>query len=73
MAYAVPRTPDIDVLVASVRREFEEMPGLTLTAEQARRLWALEPRMCGAVLERLVQTGYLCQTESGHYAKPSAA
>jgi hypothetical protein len=49
------------------------MPGLTLTAEQARRLWALEPRVCGVVLDRLVQSGYLCQTETGHYAKPSAA
>lgn len=73
MAYAVLRTPDIEAVVASVRREFDEMPGLTLTAEQARRLWALEPRMCGAVLERLVQSGYLCQTQTGHYAKPSAA
>ena len=49
------------------------MPGLTLTADQARRLWSLEPRMCGAVLDRLVQSGYLCQTDTGHYAKPSAA
>jgi len=73
MAYAVPRTPDIETLVASVRREFDEMPGLTLTADQARRLWALEPRMCGVVLDRLVQAGYLCQTGSGHYVKPSAA
>lgn len=73
MAYAVPRKPDIEAVVASVRREFDEMPGLTLTAEQARRLWALEPRVCGVVLDRLVRSGYLCQTETGHYAKPSAA
>ena len=73
MAYAIPRKPDIEALVATVRREFDEMPGLALTAEQARRLWALEPRMCGAVLDRLVQSGYLCQTETGHYARPSAA
>lgn len=73
MAYAVPRKSDIEAMVATVRREFDEMPGLTLTVDQARRLWALEPRMCGAVLERLVQSGYLCQTDTGHYVKPSAA
>lgn len=73
MAHAIPRIPDGDALVASIRREFDEMPGLMLTADQARRLWAIEPRVCGAVLERLVRAGYLCRTETGHYAKPSAA
>jgi len=70
MAHAVARKHGIEALVVSVRREFEEMPGLTLTAAQARRLWALEPRRCRAVLDRLVETGYLCQTETGRYAKP---
>lgn len=73
MAHAVPFTSDVEALVAAVRREFDEMPGLVLTAAQARRLWALEPRVCGVVLDRLVRSGYLCQTESGQYAKPSAA
>ncbi|MBP7778648.1 MAG: hypothetical protein KA371_16155 [Acidobacteria bacterium] len=73
MAHAIPRKHDIESLVITVRQEFEEMPGLTLTVDQAQRLWALEPRMCGAVLERLVKAGYLCQTASGHYVKPSAA
>ena len=72
MAYAISRKPDIDALVASIRREFDEMPGLMLTADQARRLWAIEPRVCGTVLECLVHAGFLCRTESGHYAKPSA-
>lgn len=73
MAYAILRTPDDDALVASIRREFDEMPGLMLTADQARRLWAIEKPVCGAVLERLVHAGYLCRTETGHYARPSAA
>jgi hypothetical protein len=73
MAYAVPRKPDIEAVAATVCREFDEMPGLALTADQARRLWALEPPMCGAVLEHLVRSGYLCRTDTGHYAKPSAA
>jgi hypothetical protein len=73
MAYAIPRTPEVDALVASIRREFNEMPGLMLTEDQAQRLWAIEPPVCGAVLEGLVHAGYLCRTETGHYVKPSAA
>lgn len=73
MGQAIGPTPEIETVVATVRHEFEEMPGLALTAEQARRLWALEPRVCGVVLDRLVEAGYLCQTVTGHYTKPSAA
>lgn len=73
MGHAIGSTKEVEALVATVRREFDEMPGLTLTADQARRLWALEPRVCGVVLERLVETGYLCQTAAGRYTKPSAA
>lgn len=77
MAQAISRTSQADArvnaLLAAIKREYEEMPGLALTAEQAQRLWALEPRMCSAVLDRLVETGYLCQTGSGQYARPTAA
>lgn len=72
MASAIPGR-EIDAVVAAVRREYDEMPGLTLTAEQAQRLWALEPRMCRVVLGRLVDVGYLCRTDGGHFTKPSAA
>lgn len=59
--------------LTAVRREYDEMPGLALTVDQARRLWALEPRMCATVLTQLVESGYLCQTGTGQYARPSAA
>ncbi|MGE0815249.1 MAG: hypothetical protein AB7O28_02535 [Vicinamibacterales bacterium] len=73
MGQAVKGRRDLDAVVAAVRREYEEMPGLALTVEQAQRLWALEPRMCGAVLTRLVDTGYLQRTDGGRFTKPSAA
>lgn len=72
MASAIPGR-EIDAVVAAVRREYEEMPGLALTADQAQRLWALEPRVCRVVLSRLVDTGYLRCTDAGHFTKPSAA
>jgi hypothetical protein len=73
MARAIHQQSQIDMVVAAVQREYDEMPGLVLTAEQAQRLWALEPRMCRTVLGRLVETGYLRRTDAGRFMKPSAA
>lgn len=77
MAQAIQGSGQVDAglnaLLSAVRREYEEMPGLALTAEQAQRLWALEPRTCSVVLDRLVSAGYLCQTGTGQYARPTAA
>jgi hypothetical protein len=73
MAHAISRKPEFEAMVDTVRREFDEMPGLALTAQQAQRLWALEPRMCTTVLRQLVHAGYLCENEGGRFAKPSAA
>lgn len=73
MAHSVPGYANLDRAVAAARREFDEMPGLTLTVDQARRLWALEPRLCSAVLRQLVDTGYLRQSTAGRYTRPSAA
>lgn len=64
---------DVEAAVSVIRREYDEMPGLALTADQARRLWALDPRLCATVLTRLVDCGYLCRTGTGQYARPSAA
>jgi len=38
---------------------FREMPGLRLTAEQASRLFGLEPETCAALLATLVADGVL--------------
>ena len=37
-----------------------EMPGLRLTVAQAARLFNLEPKQCGQVLDTLVTDGALC-------------
>ena len=41
------------------RADFLEMPGLRLTANQARRLWMLDPAVCEAVLNDLVSMHFL--------------
>jgi DNA-binding IclR family transcriptional regulator len=54
-----------------VRGEFREMPGLTLTVAQARRLWSLDPSTCSEILTELVETGFLCRKADGAYGRAS--
>jgi hypothetical protein len=54
-----------------VRGEFREMPGLTLTVAQARRLWDLDSSTCSEVLTDLVETGFLCRRADGAYGRAS--
>ena len=56
-------------LTDRVRAEFLEMPGLQLTAGQARRLWGLEEAVCDAILETLVQERFLRRTRDGAFAR----
>ncbi len=69
-ASLVPRHDDI---VRRVQGEFLEMPGLRLTEPQARRLWALEPSLCAAVLAELVDNGFLLRTRDGAFVRVDSA
>jgi len=59
--------PVRDILVR-IRGEFLEMPGLRLTVDQARRLWALDPLTCSSLLEALVDAKFLVQ-RNGRYSR----
>ena len=56
-------------LLERVRAEFLEMPGLRLTLEQAQRLCGVEPTLCKAVLDALVDAKFLCVKSNGTYAR----
>lgn len=56
-----------DRLLAHIRSEYDEMPGLRLTIPQACRLWQLDDTTCRAVLERLVVERFLYRTRDGAY------
>jgi hypothetical protein len=58
-----------DVLLARIRAEYLEMPGLCLTARQARRLWALEPGACDSVLTTLLADGFVRCTSDGRFVR----
>jgi hypothetical protein len=57
--------PPLDALVARVRGEYGEMPGLRLTISQACRLWQVEMSTCERLLEQLVREGFLYKTDNG--------
>ena len=63
-------TVEMDHLQSLVNRamaEYREMPGLSLTARQASRLWGVQPSLCEKVLEQLVLAGVLYNTRWGTY------
>ena len=67
-------SPAVDpkaVIAERVRDEFREMPGLTLTLAQARRLWSLDASTCTEVLSNLVEAGFLARRADGAFCRPS--
>jgi len=56
--------------VLRVREEFAALPGLSLTAEQARLVFDLERDMCESILGALVAEGFLDRTPHGTFTRP---
>jgi len=46
-------------LLARIRREFQEHPGIALTLQQARRLWSLDERAVPEAFDALIAEGFL--------------
>ena len=56
-------------LLSRIRGEYLEMPGLRLTVPQVQRLCGGEGPSCQAVLDLLVEEGFLCRKPDGSYAR----
>lgn len=56
-----------DALLARIRGEYREMPGLRLTVAQTCRLWQLDAPTCAAVVEGLVAQGFIIRTRDGAF------
>ncbi len=63
----------IEQMLERIQGEFVEMPGLRLTAPQARRLWGLDQDACSEVLRALVNTRFLIQTRDGAFVRNDGA
>jgi hypothetical protein len=57
----------LESLVARIRGEYREMPGLRLTFAHACRLWQVDPPTCEMLLEQLVRETFLRKTLDGTY------
>ena len=54
-------------LLARIRSEYREMPGLRMTILQARRFWGIDILTCSAALSQLTSSGFLLMTRDGAY------
>jgi hypothetical protein len=61
-------TPSFE-LVMRAMREFDELPTLRLTLEQAMRLFSLDRTACREVLDTLVERQILRRDRTGRYAR----
>jgi hypothetical protein len=62
---------EVEALAARIRAEYRETPGLQLTFAQARILWQLDPPTCSAVLQVLVDQGFLVGRSDGRFIAAS--
>ena len=63
------RAAPLNDLLRRVAGEYREMPGLSLTARQAERLWGLDSATCGVVLTTLTERQILRRTTMGTYLR----
>jgi hypothetical protein len=63
----------VSELVRVVQAEYLEIPGLHLTKPQVRRLWALDPTTCDALLDALVAAQFLRCNHRGAYVLAGAS
>jgi hypothetical protein len=69
MANTAPVPIDLPALSERIRSEYREMPGLSLSFDQARRLWGLDECVCREVLTALVESGFLKRTLKGTFVE----
>jgi hypothetical protein len=56
-------------LTRRVEAEYSEMPGLSITLAQARRLLAIDEPTCAQVFKLLVNRGVIRRTPQGRYVR----
>ena len=54
-------------LASWIRAEYQRMPGLKLTREQACRLWSVRDDTCEQALQELIDEGFLHRTGTGSF------
>ena len=68
----LPRPALTPQLLTRIRAEYREMPGLSLTLVQARRLLGLDMLTCSAALAMLEAAGFLATRRDGAFVLAEA-
>ncbi len=55
--------------VQRIRAEYLDLPGLSLTAAQAQRLWNLDSETCGLALDMMIRETFLRRTPQAQYVR----
>jgi hypothetical protein len=63
--------PPADPILARIRGEYRDMPGLQLTPLEAARLLGVDPADCSLFLDQLTDAGFLRRRERGRYVLAS--
>jgi len=68
------RLPDHlwNATIQRIRAEFDEMPSVSLTGDQARTLFGLREPVSTWILTRLLDEGFLTQTVPGQFVRRTA-
>ena len=59
----------LDQMLSRICGEYLEMPGLSLTRQQAQRLWGIDEHTCAQVLTMLLEAGFLQHTRDDSYIR----
>jgi len=62
-------SPQLDQMLSRICGEYLEMPGLSLTREQAQRLWGIDEETCTRLLTMLLESGFLQHTRDNSYVR----
>ena len=64
---SIVRAGALEGSVQRIRAEYLDLPGLSLTARQAQRLWNLDSETCQRVLDMLIRDNFLRRTPQAQY------
>src|SRR5207253_402659 len=66
---SIPHAAAVADCVQRIRAEYFELPGLSLTARQAQRLWNTDSETCQLALDMMVRDTFLRRTPHAQYVR----
>ena len=64
---------ELDEAVELIRTEYAEMPGLSMSYKQVRRVWSLSNEVCEEALTSLTRSGFLVEDRHSSFVRARRA